>query len=160
MRTYLLSLVTIGILGIGLIKVALGRDGPEGNSIKEVGRLQLDFDPMSVSYIRELYAYGDYLYVLTYSPAVLWLIDVSDPAEPYVKNSLSLSPRYGHDLWYSDGYIYIGYRWGGLHMIDVSDPLDLKILDFVQTDYIHRGLYTVGHYLYYGEHQAGDQVGW
>lgn len=162
---YLGFLITIGILWVDLthanfpdrdsLDVRIGQT----TSMTEVGRIELDFDPMSISYIRELHAHGNYVYVLTFSPAILWIINVSNPTRPYVESMLELPPNDGHELWYSDGYVFVGHRWGGLHMIDVSDPKHPTIVSFVQTDYIHRGLYTIGHYLYYAEHQAGDLAG-
>jgi hypothetical protein len=110
-----------------------------------------------------LHAHGSYAYGLVYSGGWLEVVDVSDPLHPLVVRVLDLPFGDGHDLWYGEWgtgrYVFTGHRGGGLAMVDVSDPLSPTLVSTAGTTYHHKGLQSVGRYLYYSEHSPGQPGG-
>jgi len=70
--------------------------------------------------VRAIYAFGNHVY-LGGSPD-LRILDVSDPGSPNLVSTLdglSGSPR---GIYVAPGYVYLANRWGGLRIIDISNP--------------------------------------
>ena len=134
---------------------ATGGSGPLSfTGLTEVGRLT---GPPHRGY-HAIHVSGDLVFCLVNQPGMLEIVDVSDPANPYVRSSLNLFSGDGHDLWYGEWgtskYVFTGHRWGRLTMSDVTNPDVPVISHSVNTIYHHKGLYSVGHYVYYCEHPA------
>jgi hypothetical protein len=94
---------------------------------------------------------GDYAYIADYE-RYLYIYDVSDKSAPVLESSFPLSVFSNvHDMWYADGYVYTGHRYGGICMINVSDrkaPFEVACKKY---QYIHKGLVSWDHYLFTGE---------
>ena len=54
---------------------------------------------------------------------LLRIIDVSDPSDPRLVNSLVM-PRDPADFYYDGEYLYIALRFDGFHIYDISDPVN------------------------------------
>lgn len=81
---------------------------------------------------------GDYVYVTTASGETvsnLYAVDISTPASPTVAGSVSIS-QYCSSLAVTSSYAYTGGGyWGGMDIIDISDPTNPTILDHYSTGY-------------------------
>jgi hypothetical protein len=130
---------------------------PPSPELAEVGRLA------GGPAYQAIHARGDFVYGLIYRDGLLEIVDVSDPAHPSVRSSLDLPFDDGHDLWYGEWqthkYVFTGHRFGGVTMVDVSDPDAPSVISTADTTYIHKGLQSEGHYLYYCEHPAWAMQG-
>jgi hypothetical protein len=76
-----------------------------------------------------LYADGDYLYVVGVQAADGWrtrIFDVRDPLAPELVAQLSTTGT--HDITVLDGILYEAAGWSGLHLWDVSDPANPRHL--------------------------------
>ena len=62
---------------------------------------------------------GDFAYVV--NGFGLFVIDVGDPTFPDMVGYCD-TPGHASDVAVSRGYAYVGERWDGLRVIDVSDP--------------------------------------
>lgn len=162
-RVFSSAIVIVAIvllaLALGLAPGASGGDSlaQPPSELTEVGRL--DGGPA----YQAIHASGGFVYGLVYSGGWLEIVDVSDPADPFVRSTLDLPWGDGHDLWYGEWeghqYVFTGHRGGGVTMVDVSNPDAPVVVSTVDTLYIHKGLQSVGHYLYYSEHPAGSGEG-
>ena len=121
----------------------------------EVGRAKLperdgaDYDHARVT----MHVHGDYAYLGDYSTIQLWIYNVSNKTSPHLVSTLQLPSNNLHDIWYADGYVYTGHRFGGINMINVTDPGSPVIVDYRNDGYIHKGLITTrdGKYLLSGK---------
>jgi hypothetical protein len=155
--------LAVGFTLLLLCLVPSGVTGGPGPSsfagLTEVGRLA---GPPYRGY-HTIHASGDLVFCLVNQPGMLEIVDVSDPANPYVRSSLNLFSGDGHDLWYGEWgtnkYVFTGHRWGRLTMSDVTNPDVPVVSHSVNTIYHHKGLYSVGHYVYYCEHPASATQG-
>jgi hypothetical protein len=103
------------------------------------------------------------VYGLVYSGGWLEVVDARDPTALAVRSSLDLPFGDGHDLWYGEWdatpYAFTGHRGGGVVMVDVSDPSSPTVASTAGTTYHHKGLQSVGRYLYVSEHPASGREG-
>ncbi len=93
-------------------------------STREISRL--DFP----GYFSAMFLYvSDYAYVGDIYFSTIYIVDVSDPANPSIVGQCDAYTSGSYDLYLSWPYLYVaagsaaGGR-GGLHMIDVSDPMN------------------------------------
>ena len=65
---------------------------------------------------------GDYAYVISrFRDAILWVVDISDPARPVEVSAAELLPHGAEDIVVVDNYAYINAS-DGLKIVDVSYP--------------------------------------
>jgi len=96
-----------------------------------VGSVHLG-DRTSSSMIKNLYAKDNYIYVANEFEG-LWIIDVTDPANPFKASQVDL-PGLAMSVFVQDNFAYVAtgtniqpYTDGGLWAIDVSDPFNPEI---------------------------------
>jgi hypothetical protein len=76
-----------------------------------------------------LYAEGDYLYVIGLQSTGGWRTRIFDVRDPLVPDLVAELPTAGaHDITVLDGVLYEAGGWGGLHLWDVSDPANPRHL--------------------------------
>jgi len=122
-------------------------------TMTEVGKVQLpSYADTRMNPVRvKMHVDGDYVYIGDYVSREVYIYNVADKSSP---NRVSrIQTQYGniHDIWYDDGYVYTGHRGGGITMINVTDPSAPSIARNIGVGYIHRGLATVGNYLFCGK---------
>lgn len=81
--------------------------------------------------LRDIFIVGKYALVLVQKPTPkLSVIDIEDPTNPVEVNTLPLNntPERGH---YHFGFIYTCDKEGGVHIINVNDPLNPVIQGFL-----------------------------
>lgn len=73
---------------------------------------------------RSVFVSGKYAYVATWGEEDLYIIDISNPQRPVIMLSVDLSPStWGNGVCVSDHLVYLAGGIGGLHVIDVTNPL-------------------------------------
>jgi len=125
---------------------------PSYAELTEVGRIELPRYSHSQEHVRsKIHVEGDFAYIGDMMSRRVNIFNVADKSNPqYVSSILT---NYGdiHEIWYADGYVYTGHRFGGINMIDVSNPYAPVIVDYRNDGYIHKGLMTVNDRLYSGK---------
>lgn len=100
---------------------------------KEVGRLTLDEyqQPGWSGYYfgRGIHVRGDYVYVLTRPELIV--IDVKDKTTPRKVGAYEL-PGFCSDLDVVGDYVYVAGYYGGLHVLDISNPERPTLVDHFQ----------------------------
>ena len=150
------SRLLYGLLGF-LLALGLVIPLATGASLQEVGRISIPGQGRMLMHVD-----GDYVYVARYgNPKTFGVVNVSDKSTPWIEGQIGDLPIFSnvHDLWYSNGYAYTAHRSGGVNMINVSDPVAPYVQDTVDTNYTHRGIMSVGDYLYVAEHSVGSSLG-
>ena len=150
------SRVLYGVLGF-LLVLGLVIPLATGASLQEIGRISIPGQGRMLMHVD-----GDYVYVARYgNPKTFGVVNVSDKSTPWIEGQIGDLPNFSnvHDLWYSNGYAYTAHRSGGVNMINVSDPVAPYVQDTVDTNYTHRGIMSVGDYLYVAEHSVGSSLG-
>ena len=99
----------------------------------------------SLSYI---YVSDSYAYVAAKTEG-LYIVDVSDPANPYRVSRLNL-PGYATGVWVNGSYAYVGCNGGGsgLRIIDVSDPYQPEEVGDISSFVSGFDVCVVGSYAY------------
>jgi len=73
---------------------------------------------------RSVYISGHYAYVATWGDTDLYIVDISNPQQPVLAISLDFSePTWAYGVCVSDHRAYLAGGLGGLHVIDVINPL-------------------------------------
>jgi hypothetical protein len=106
-----------------------------------------------------MFLLGDYLYVCMHYNDTFVIIDVSNPASPVVKGSITSSTYLNgcHDVWVEAGYAYVtSYLAGtgqyGFTVIDVSNPSSPTIVGYTGENHKNSGIFKVGNYCYVASH--------
>jgi hypothetical protein len=98
--------------------------------------------------------YGDYPYSnLSY----LWVIDVSDPANPVLAGQYQ-TPGAGGDMFARDSLVYFADGGKGLRMIDVRNPAQPREITHYSTGDVCWELAKQGNYLYVARGMDGLRV--
>ncbi len=96
--------------------------------------------------------------------AVQYVVDVTDPTQPTTCTTIDppLNDQWNDPLL-ANGYLFTGHRFGGLNMIDVSDPCNPQVVSTTGTNYHFKGLTfheILGTpYLFESEHCANQRGG-
>lgn len=81
---------------------------------------------------------GNYLYVCdelsspTENDITVW--DISNPATPFFVDSFADASAYIHNFYIIDNYAYVSYYRNGFKVFDVSNPLNITLVDTYDTD--------------------------
>ena len=98
------------------------------------------------SFVQDIYVTGNYAYLAELCGASLWVVDISDPANP-VGVSLYDGLDFAYAVHVVGDYAYIA-DGDALRVIDVSDPATPHAVGFVDTPGWVRGIYVAGNYAY------------
>jgi hypothetical protein len=79
-------------------------------------------------------------------------LSIANPAAPYVLDSLPLE-RWWNDIVVADSLAYVGGTW--IHVLDVSNPRDLRAVGTWSPPYLVRRLIYAAPYLYAACYDAG-----
>ncbi len=80
-------------------------------------------------YVSDLDVEGDYLYVIDYKPfddddtKGLYIFDISDIENPVLLKRYEQQSQQSWRIKVQSGYVYLADAYGGIEVIDVSDPL-------------------------------------
>lgn len=101
-------------------------------------------------YCYNIKAKGNYLYTATYSGGPVCL-DITDKTNPrkIAEYYCNAGDYTGVDI--AGDYAYVGMNWGGMHIVDISDPSNIK--DTGNTRHFGTGCfgpYSDGKFAYYG----------
>lgn len=107
---------------------------------------------------------GTYAFASRHAGAVQYVVDVTDPTQPFVCSSID--PPLG-DQWndprYHGGFLYTAHRGGGINMIDVRDPCNPAVVSTVSSNYHFKGMWVEdtedSTFLYESEHDASACCG-
>jgi len=75
-----------------------------------------------------VYLRGDYLYGVSFGPFVV--LDVRDPTKPKIASITELR-GFGSDCFINYPYAYVTMYYGGLNVLDISDPTNPILIDWV-----------------------------
>lgn len=126
---------------------ALGYQEPEG-SINQIGEIQLPLPGGGV----KVRAMGENVCCTDYVGKLV-MVNVADPTRPRLRGQIEDLPGSNiHELWCTENYAFTAHRFGGINLINVANPDSPQVITTAPTNYCHAGLYSVGNYLYYGEH--------
>lgn len=104
---------------------------------------------------------NDYLYIVDYEPFStedtygLYIIDISDPANPNLLNRFQNITSYPQDLKVKSGIVYIADGYGGVEVVNVSDPMNPFVLGYVDLVDGSTGITLEGNYAYVSEYILG-----
>lgn len=114
---------------------------------------KVDFGDTS-TIVNRCFVVGNYAYVANFGFG-LRIVDVSDPAKPMTVASLFESD-WIWDIHVSDKYLYV-LAISGLHILDITDPINLTELGFCLPDTIadESALYVSGDYAYIADSWMG-----
>lgn len=133
---------------VGLIVLTSFMLMDNAKALVEVGRVTLPYpNPTRVF----MHVAGDYAYLGSYADRKVYIYNVADKTSPQIMSTIATNYHNIHDIWSADGYVYTAHRFGGINMIDVSNPSAPTIVSSRNDGYIHKGLTTVGNYLYSGK---------
>ena len=107
---------------------------------------------------------GDYLYIVRRGypsgPETFSVVNIVDKSSPAIEGKIDDLPFHNaFDLWYGSGYAYTAHRFGGVTMIDVSDPAVPFVKSTAPSTYTFRGIMSIEDYLYVADHSAGANPG-
>lgn len=104
---------------------------------------------------------GNYLYIVDYGlfPGEdtygLYIIDISNPADPNLINRFQNITSYPQDVKVKDSKVYIADGYGGVEVVDVSDPLNPSVIGYVDLIDGSTGITLEGNYAYVSEYILG-----
>ncbi len=79
-------------------------------------------------FVSDLDVQGNYLYLIDYKPFEdddtkgLYIFDISDPQNPEFVSRYKQQSQHGYRIKVKDNYAYIGDGYGGVEIVDVSNP--------------------------------------
>lgn len=103
----------------------------------------------------------NYLYIVDYEPFStedtygLYIIDISNPADPTLINRFQNITSHPNDVAVKDGRVYIADGYGGVEVVDVSDPLNPSVIGYVDLIDGSTGITIEGDYAYVSEYILG-----
>jgi hypothetical protein len=151
-KTLFLIISTIVIIAVTYI-TSLAQLG-------EVGRINIPGTSSGFHY----HVDGDYAYVVKRGypsgPETFSVVNVSDKTAPFIQGQISNLPFHNaFDLWYGNGFAFTAHRFGGVNMIDVSNPEAPVVISTVPSTYTFAGIMSVGNFLYVADHSSGGNPG-
>ncbi|MBN2088948.1 T9SS type A sorting domain-containing protein [candidate division KSB1 bacterium] len=104
---------------------------------------------------------GNYVYLVKYGePEKFCVVNVTDRSNPRIEGQINDLPfSNAHDLWYANGFAYTAHRFGGVNMIDVTNPGAPFVCSSAPSTYTQSGIMSVGKYLYLADHSAYSYPG-
>ena len=104
---------------------------------------------------------GNYLYTVDYGPFPtddtfgLYIIDITDPANPSLINRFQGITSHASDLAVKDGIVYIADGNGGVEIVDVADPLNPVVLGYVNLPDGATGIKVADNFAYVSNYILG-----
>jgi hypothetical protein len=104
---------------------------------------------------------GNYLYIVDYGPFPsddtygLYIIDISDPANPFLLSRFTGITSHANDMAVKDSMVYIADGNGGVETVDVSDPVNPSVLGYISVIDGATGIKTEGKYAYVSDYILG-----
>ncbi len=104
---------------------------------------------------------GNYLYTVDYGPFPaddtygLYIIDISDPSNPFLIKRFQGIISHASDLAVKDGVVYIADGNGGVEVVDVSDPMNPSVISYVNLVDGATGIKVEGDYAYVSDYILG-----
>jgi hypothetical protein len=104
---------------------------------------------------------GNYLYIVDYEPFSnedtygLYIIDITNPSSPFLVNRFQNMTSYPQDILVEDGVAYIADGYGGVEVVDVTDPLNPVVIGYVDLIDGSTGIKVDGDYAYVSEYILG-----
>jgi hypothetical protein len=104
---------------------------------------------------------GNFLYIVDYKPFPnedtygLYIIDITNPSAPALLNrfqNITSNPR---DVNVENGYAYIADGYGGVEVVDVSDPMNPSVTGYVDLIDGSTGIKVDGDFAYVSEYILG-----
>jgi hypothetical protein len=112
-------------------------------------------------YAQSLDIEGNYLYIVDYGPFPtddtygLYIIDISDPSNPFLLNRFTGITSHASDMAVKDGVVYIADGNGGVEAVDVTDPMNPSVLGYLSLPDGATGIKTDGKYAYVSDYILG-----
>ncbi|MFA5187424.1 MAG: beta-propeller fold lactonase family protein, partial [Patescibacteria group bacterium] len=108
-----------------------------------VGSVSVGNDPQNIQVA------GRYAYIAHSASQDLYVVDVSNPATPYVVGTLNLGANGDADLFLAGSYLYTN-KINGFNVVDISNPISPTIVTSVTEagSTVGSGIYVQGAYLY------------
>jgi hypothetical protein len=104
---------------------------------------------------------GNYAYILDYGPFPdedtfgLYIVDISIPNSPVIVNRYTNFTSHGYDLDVDGNYAYIADSYGGMEVIDISDPTNPVTLAYCAMEDAAQGIHVDGNYAYVANYILG-----
>jgi hypothetical protein len=127
----------------------------------EIGDISIPSNPIMVSSChtinpaRDVFVSGSYAYIAEghNNPGIgLQIIDISDLALPHIVGSLEVPGQNSYGIFVSDNYAFLASEYGGLLMIDISDPANPALLYNYDTPGLAYGVTGSGNYIYVADY--------
>lgn len=112
-------------------------------------------------YAQSVAVEGNYLYIIDYKPFEqddtygLYIMDISNPSSPTLINRFQGITSHGVDLAVKDGIVYIADGYGGVEIVNVSDPLNPAVIGYVNLPDGATGIKVVDNYAYVSNYILG-----
>jgi len=111
-------------------------------------------------------AVGDYVYVASWGfyASALEIFDVSNPQAVELIKRIDTRQFFpggtsnSSDVLVDGIYAYLADSEGGLHVLDISNPVDPKFIAFCDTPYRARGVAVSGDFVYIADEGSGLQI--
>ncbi len=128
--------------------------------LDEVGRINIPGTASGLGY----HVDGNYAYVVRRGfpsgPETFRVVNISNKSAPFIEGQISDLPfNNAFDMWYGNGFAFTAHRFGGVNMIDVSNPASPFVTSTAPSTYTFAGIMSVGNFLYVADHSAGSQPG-
>ncbi|HSD62192.1 MAG TPA: T9SS type A sorting domain-containing protein [Ignavibacteriaceae bacterium] len=104
---------------------------------------------------------GNYLYIIDYGPFEtddtygLYIMDITDPSNPYLINRFQGITSHGVDLSVKNSIVYIADGYGGVEIVNVADPLNPSVIGYVGLPDGATGIKVVDNYAYVSNYILG-----
>ncbi|MBT3755149.1 MAG: T9SS type A sorting domain-containing protein [Candidatus Cloacimonetes bacterium] len=112
-------------------------------------------------YVQALDVQGDYAYVIDYGPFQdddtfgLYIINISDPSNSHVVTRYTNFVSRGWDIDVEGDYAYIADSYGGMEVIDISDPYAPTTISYCYLGDSAQGIHVDGDYAYIANYILG-----
>ncbi len=112
-------------------------------------------------FVQAIDVQGDYAYVIDYGPFQdddtfgLYIIDISDPANSFVITRFTDFSSHGWDIDVEGDYAYIADSYGGMEVIDISDPNSPITISYTGLGDSAQGIHVEGEYAYIANYILG-----
>jgi len=104
---------------------------------------------------------GDYAYIIDYGPFPdqdtfgLYIIDISNPANPFVVTRYTDFTSHGSDIDVEGDYAYIADSYGGMEVINIADPNAPSTVGYCELIDSAQGIHVDGEYAYIANYILG-----
>ncbi|HEY6906677.1 MAG TPA: hypothetical protein VI230_04375, partial [Ignavibacteriaceae bacterium] len=112
-------------------------------------------------YSQTVAVYNDYLYIADYGPFSeedtygLYILDITDPSHPVLLNRFQGITSHASDIAAGDGLVYIADGFGGVEIVDVSDPLNPSVISYTGLPDGATGIKINDNYAYVSDYILG-----